>query len=890
MNDMEKVFLIDGHAQIFRMYYAFLSHPLINSKGENTSILYGFTKMLLELIHKEHPTHMAVVFDSHEKTFRHLVYKGYKAQRPPAPELVINALEPLKEILAALNIRTVVVGGVEADDVIGSMSVQWRNSHRDIYMVTPDKDYGQLIAPNVYQYKFPKNGGVAPEVVGVQEICGYYGIKSPKEIVDILAIWGDASDNVPGVKGIGEIGAKNLVGVYGSVDNILRQIEKLPKKLQDKILASKESLELSKFLVTIKTDVELPLKEEDAKMVAPNESALDAVFAKYEIRSLKKALSHEYEAAPAIEDLPADDMPSDTLVEAFVEGDVKAVADAVRGGGEMSVSLTSDNELIVAAPQDIVYHGVINDDLISLLTDSKISKTGFNLKEIYKYLFKGHGVKMAGELYDIALLHYILDPEKSHSAAFIAQEVLEVDINALTPEDASSAVATDLFSQLDESAKKRALQREMKITAMFRHMRENLLKKSGDKLCLYTNMEMPLITTLANMELTGVKIDTAQLSDLGRELSLQMLQIEREAKALANAPSINLSSPKQVGLLLFEKLRLDDKVKKSSSGSYPTDEQTLSSIAKSHPIVGKILEYRAVKKLLSTYIEVLPNIMDRDSHKVHTTFNQALTSTGRLSSINPNLQNIPVRTERGREIRKAFIASDPEGYIVSADYSQIELRLMAHLSGDEALIKAFHSGADIHAATAAKLFGVDIEAVTDDQRRRAKTVNFGIIYGISPFGLSERLGIDLHEAKAFIETYFKTYSGVNNYITTAIELARKRGYVETIYGRRRYLREINSRNANVRKFNERNAINAPLQGSAADIIKAAMVNIAKRLNSEGVKSKMVLQVHDELIFDVAPDEKDTIMKIAKEEMESVIKLKVPLITDCGYGKNWLEAH
>lgn len=921
---MHKIFLIDGHAQIFRMYYAFMRHPLINSKGIDTSILYGFTKMVLELINKEHPTHLAVAFDLHAETFRHKVYKEYKANRQAAPELVVDALEPLKEILKTLNIPAIGMEGFEADDVIGSMAKQWAGPSAQVYMVTPDKDYGQLIDDNIFQYKFPKGSATDVEIVDKEKICAYYGIKDPRSVIDILTIWGDASDNIPGVKGIGEVGAKKLIGTYGNIDNLLQHLEELPAKQQEKIRDASTHLDLSRFLVTIKTDIDLPVTLEDLKVEGADKAAVDNVFAKYEFTSLKKMIASyaaESKIAEGIEisDFPSEDMPADepeTVVEKIQIPQVRfadfaSVRDAAKKAGEVSVLVSSSGKVFLAAldkgstkasPKGLAWKGLPDAGVYSLIEDASIAKTGCNLKDSLRQIASEmnsvseieklvNGFAKS-ELNDIALLHYLIDPEVSHSASFIIKQQFGIEVENLSGSKEEEE-QMDLFSiaEEDDPAKDEALAKECVLYIYLKDkLKEEVSSISPEGGDLYRTIEMPLIGTLAKMEFSGVKIDSSQLKEYSKTLTEQMNQIELRAKELAGDSSINLSSPKQVGDLLFGKLKISQEIKKTAKGNYPTDENTLRSVAVGHPIVEDILEYRNYKKLLSTYTEVLPTLASRLDGKIHTTFNQALTATGRLSSNNPNLQNIPIRTERGREIRKAFIPSFEDGYIVSADYSQIELRLMAHLSGDEHLVAAFNSGEDVHRATAARLFGVESAEVTDDMRRKAKTVNFGIIYGISSFGLAERMGIGVGEAKNFIENYFKMYPGVSLYIADTVEKARNRGFVETIYGRRRYLKDINSRNANVRKFNERNAVNAPLQGSAADIIKIAMARVSRRMEQEKLKSRMILQVHDELVFDACQEEKDIVMQIAREEMESVIKLKIKLIAECGYGKNWLEAH
>lgn len=945
---MDKIFLIDGHAQIFRMYYAFMRHPLINSKGQDTSILFGFTKMVLELINKEHPTNLAVVFDAPGKTFRHDIFKEYKANRPPAPELVIQALEPLQEILKALNIPVVMVSGVEADDVIGSMAKQWAGGQKQIFMVTPDKDYGQLIQKNVFQYKLPKGGNGDIEIIGTEQLCAHYGIKDPQGVIDILTIWGDSSDNVPGIRGIGEVGAKKLIGKYGTLENVMQHIGELSASIQKHIReSSPEQVKMSRFLVTIKTDVELPIKEDDIKIALPNAAAVNDVFAKYEFNSLKKMIPG-FNGSAKIEDFPADtateesgsdsqmeDFPADSEMEdtpanlgednytseknkveykipvvEFCSMDKivmfskknKAAAVMIDGDNALVLSTlhpnsTGDNEKFLVHIVESLSETRNTPDypaLNELLSEPNICKTGAEVKEMMKTIAEKTDIKVCGDIYDVQLMHYVLNSELSHNTDFIIRQMLGIDIESIAASGKDEP--KDLFSDAAQETQEQRKEREKKdaaVCSLMLPLKAELEKKlsglKGEE-DLYKKIEMPLVPVLADMEITGVKIDTRQLKEYSKELTAQMIEIEQEARTLADDASINLSSPKQIGVLLYEKLKLNPNVKKSVKGNYSTDETTLSELKESHPIVGKILEYRNLKKLLSTYIDALPELINPKTGKVHTTFNQALTATGRLSSNNPNMQNIPVRTERGREIRKAFIPSNPDGCIVSADYSQIELRLMAHMSEDPDLIQAFNSGKDVHAATAAKLYNVSVDEVTAEQRRKAKTVNFGIIYGISAFGLAERMEIPMKEAKEFIDTYFKTYPGVSRYIASAIETARKKEYVETIYGRRRYLKDINSRNANVRKFNERNAVNAPLQGSAADIIKLAMIHVFARMQSEHLKSKMVLQVHDELVFDVVPSETEAVMKIAKEEMENVIKLKVPLTVECSYGENWLQAH
>ena len=894
---MDKIFLIDGHAQIFRMYYAFMRRPMVNSKGEDTSILFGFTKMILELINKEHPTHLAVAFDPPAKTFRHTAYPLYKANRSAAPELVKAALEPLQEILKAFNIPVIMMPGFEADDVIGSMATQWKGNNTQIFMVTPDKDYGQLISDNVFQYK-PAKGGNEIEIIGREQVCQHYGICNPEQVIDILTIWGDSSDNVPGIKGIGEVGAKKLMAKYGSLDSIIEHRSELPQKQQENINASLDQIEMSRFLVTIKTDIELPLKVEDIIIKGASYQELDRVFNRYEFNSLRKMLPAEFVHSTEETVTETDNTVSKSYNSK--EETIGQIANDATKSAQCSIIDVDSSHIAIGTTDS--YHILEWKNIAGiadLLQNNSVSKIGYNIKALYKKLWE-NGINLAGEIYDIELMHYIINPERTHKEEYLYKSYLGLDIENATTSTSSSEPAVeelDLFSfAQQESPAAQDLSQEEKTVLGIRcnalvDLKDRLLEelKSSGQEKLYTEIEAPLVEVLANMEYTGVKIDTSNLNSYSKELGTELDSFEKQAYELSGE-AINLSSPKQVGALLYEKLKLNPKVKKSAKGSYPTDEETLTGLLDAHPIVGKILEYRGIKKLISTYTDALPQLINDKTGKIHTTYNQSLTATGRLSSTNPNLQNIPIRTQKGREIRKSFIPSTPNGYIVSADYSQIELRLMAHLSQDPHLVDAFNRNMDIHTATAAKVFKVDEMSVTKEQRSRAKVANFGIIYGISAFGLSQRLGMSRTDSKQLIDEYFNNYPKVKEYMNNMIQKAREEGYVETIYGRKRFLPDINSRNAAVRSYNERNAINAPLQGSAADIIKVAMINIYKRLNAEGLKSKMVLQVHDELIFDVTEQEVEQICNIVTQEMEKVAKLRIPLVAECGKGYNWLQAH
>ena len=850
---MKNLYLIDGHALIFRMYYAFLRRPMINSKGEDTSILFGFTKYLLELIAREQPTHLAVMFDPPGGTFRHELYPEYKATRTATPELVKAALEPLSEIVDALDIPVLMKPGFEADDVIGTVARQFAAQGFDVYMVTPDKDLGQIVDDHIFQYK-PGKAGADNEILSKEAICSQYGIENPRQIIDILAIWGDAADNVKGVAGVGEVGARKLVSKYGSLEGIEAHLDELPPKQQVAFREAMPHLGLSKTLVTIKTDVDIDVNEAQLRIGHPHEARIAELFNHYEFNSLRGLVptleqvrepqrkSLDYTTAPA----------SDIFREA-------------RQNGRVAVRL-SDSVILACGNQ---YCSLSFSEAAPILGDGQIVKCGFGLKH----------TALRGPLHDIEIMHYLLNPERSHKLETLAAAYLDADL-------AESAADGQLmlFDFENKAGGKECVAAGLIEPLLQKELQEQHLWD------LYTRIEMPLISILARMEADGVRIDPRMLGEYSRVLSKELVQIEQEARDLAGEPTLNLSSPKQLGIVLYEKLNLNPRVKKSRNDSYPTDEETLSEIADRHPFVGKILEFRAVKKLLSTYIDPLPALISPADGKVHTTFTQALTATGRLSSLKPNLQNIPIRTERGMKIREAFVPSDPDGWIVSADYSQIELRLMAHLSGDPHLVEGFAHGADVHRATAARIFHVAPEDVTAEQRRHAKVANFGIIYGISAFGLSQRMGIGRGEAKAFIEAYFRSYPGVKAYMERVIAEAREKGYVETLFGRKRFLPDITSKNAVARGLAERNAINAPIQGGAADIIKLAMIAVSRRLEAEKLRSRMVLQVHDELVFDVVPDERDRIVEIVKQEMEGVCTLKVPLITDCNYGKNWREAH
>ena len=877
----KNIYLIDGHALIFKMYYAFIRRPMINSKGIDTSILFGFTKYILELIEREKPTHLAVAFDPPGGTFRNSIYPEYKATREETPQLVIDSLEPLTELCKALRIPVMMVPGYEADDVIGSMSRKCEKEGFTVYMVTPDKDYGQLISDHVIQYKPGKAGGER-ELVDREAICRKYGIQRPEQVIDMLTICGDTSDNVPGVKGVGEVGAGRLIAKYGSVENIYRHLDELTPKQKAAFEEAEDHIEMSHTLVTIRTDVETGLDPDDAEVRSDYAPEVADLFEKYEFKSLSRFISHIEPVKKEEKKLEIREIsPAEFQRTAQRAGIFSMAADFCGEGifatvAKLTVGTVIDGVNYCASGK--------HTDFRDIVEDGRIRKCGYDFKSMINALDRD-GVTVGGTLLDIELMHYLLNPEKSHKAGILAMSYLGINLE----EGTGQPVQKSLFEENDVAdIGPRNMEAVADVLLADRIMKE-LAETGADR--LYLKMEEPLVRVLARMERNGVKVDLPQLKKFETELRAELAGIQAGIREMAGEPELNISSPMQVGIVLFEKLALDPKAKKTGSkGYYSTDEETLAAIQDKHPIVNEILEFRAVKKLLSSYIEPFPGFINPVTGKVHTTFNQALTATGRLSSSKPNLQNIPVRTERGREIRKAFIPSAPDGVIMSADYSQIELRIMAHLSGDAHLTEAFRQGKDVHAITAAKIFGIDADEVTPDQRRIAKTANFGIMYGISAFGLAQRLKIPRGDAKKIIDDYFTNFPAVSAFISDTIASAREKGYVETLFGRRRYLPDITSRNATVRALAERNAVNAPIQGTSADIIKIAMVEVDREMQAQGLKSRMVLQVHDELVFDAVQEEIGTLERMVVEKMQNVIELSIPLTVECNYGKNWLEAH
>lgn len=921
-----KLFLIDAYALIYRSYYAFIKNPRINSKGVNTSAVFGFINTLEDVLKREQPTHIAVAFDPKGPTFRHEAFEQYKAQREETPEVIRQSVPVIKEIIQAYHIPILEVPYYEADDVIGTVAKQAAANGFEVYMMTPDKDYGQLVADHIYMYR-PKFGGDY-EVLGVSEVLEKYQLQSTEQVIDLLGLMGDTADNIPGCPGVGEKTAQKLLAEFGSIENLLANTDKLKGAQKKKVEENVEQIRFSKFLATIKTDVPITFDAELCKRVAPDEDRLVELYTELEFKTFINRLKGESSVVSSSKEPKAAVQYDLFATEPVVESEVSSLADIntmphsyyladtaekqialceqllqeksfafdtetegldplTAGLVGMSFAIREQEAWYVPVPANREEATDIVLRLAPALQHPEIEKVGQNIKFDILALRK-YGVRVKGPLFDTMLAHYLLNPELRHGMDYLAETYLKyktVPIEDLIgPKGKKQAsMRTVPIEQIKEYAAEDA-----DVTLRLKHYFAPLLKQEGLE-SLFFEMEMPLIYVLAEMEATGVKLDTNALKQSSEVLSQQLSTLEDSIYDLAGQ-SFNINSTKQVGEILFDKLKLDEKAKKTKTGGYSTSEEVLEKIRGKHPIVDKLLEYRGIKKLLSTYIDALPALIHPETGKIHTSFNQAVTATGRLSSTNPNLQNIPVRDELGREIRKAFIADDDDCIFFSADYSQIELRLMAHLSNDPHMVEAFCSGADIHAATAAKIYGIPVEEVTSDMRRKAKTANFGIIYGISVFGLSERLSIPRAESKELIDGYFQTYPRIKEYMEESIRVAKEKGYVETLFKRKRFLPDINSHNAIVRGYAERNAINAPIQGSAADIIKLAMIRIHQRFEAEHLKSRMILQVHDELNFNVRKEEFDRVKEIVLDCMEHVLQLRVPLIADCGEGKNWLEAH
>ena len=920
---MEKLFLFDAYAIIFRSYYAFISRPTINSKGINTSAILGFCNTLKEILDKEKPTYLGVAFD-HGKTFRHEAFPPYKAQRQETPEDIKLSVPYIKQVLEAMNIPVLQSDGFEADDVIGTLATEAGRQGIDTYMLTPDKDYGQLIGPNVKMYR-PRHGG-GYDVIGEKEVAAKYGIASASQVVDLLALMGDASDNYPGCPGVGEKTAVKLINQFGNTEELISHTDQLKGKMREKVEGAIDDIKMAKYLATIRTDVPIALNLEEMRVTPPNEQKLRALFDELEFKRMTERFLNKPEIKQKTANIQLDlfaanpsngaDEQKKSLYSSLkttshkyqlIDNKQEAVElyDFLRTKKNLSLDTetTSTNaieaELVglsFAVTENEAYYVAIPanrqealeyvDIFKPLYEDPEILKIGQNIKYDYMVL-RNYGVDLQGRMFDTMLAHYVIQPELQHNMDYMAETLLNyqtVHIEELIgPKGKNQKNMRDLSPQeVYEYAAEDA-----DITLRLKNVLEPRLKEVGAER-LFWDIEMPLVKVLADMELNGVRLDTQQLKLTQQTFTERMNAYERHAYEEAGE-TFNIASPKQVGDILFGKMQLLEKPKRTKTGQYVTSEEVLQQLRGKAPIVDDILNYRGMKKLLGTYVEALPKLINKRTGHIHTSFNQAITATGRLSSSDPNLQNIPVRDDDGKEIRKCFIPDEGCRWF-SADYSQIELRIMAHLSADENMTEAFREGFDIHRATAAKIWKESMDQVSDSQRKKAKQANFGIIYGITAFGLSQRMDIPTGEARKLIDDYFETFPKVHQYMEDAKRMAREKGYAETLYGRRRYLPDINSHNGTVRGFAERNAINAPIQGTEADIIKLAMIRIWKRFKDEGIRSKMTLQVHDELNFSVYPNEAEKVERIVLEEMQGAAKLNVPLTADAGWGDNWLEAH
>ena len=921
---MNKLFLFDAYALIYRAYYAFIKNPRRNSKGLNTSAIMGFINTLNEVQTKEKPTHIGVAFDPSGPTFRHIEYPEYKAQREACPEDIKAAVPIIKEVLDAYHIPVLEVAGYEADDVIGTIATKAGKAGVETYMLTPDKDYGQLVTDNVYMYRPRHDGGY--EVMNPESVITKYGLDNTSQVIDLLGLMGDSSDNIPGCPGVGEKTAVKLIKEFGNIDTLLQNTDKLKGALKKKVEENGELIRMSRYLATIKTDAPIELDLKSLEVVEPDNEKLEKLFEELEFKTFAKRILKKDKQEPKKQNLQLDlfsDFPTEGQAESEFSSfeTIKSIAHdykLVDNEEEMkklcdyfltkeilsldtettsveainaklvglSFSVKENEAFYVPVPQDEAEARKIVEIFRPAYEDEKILKVGQNLKYDYEVLMN-YGVEIKGKMFDTMIAHYVIQPELHHNMDYLAEIYLNYQTIHIDELIGPKGKGQKNMSDLDPKDVYEYAAEDADVTLKLKNKLEAELRKYGAEELFY-NIEMPLMPVLAEMEMNGVLIDTKSLAETSTVLTKRMEEVEREIYELAGG-EFNIASPRQVGEVLFDKLKIVEKAKKTKKGQYVTNEEVLQSLKGKHKIVGAILEHRGLKKLLGTYIDALPKLINSRTGHIHTSFNQATTATGRLSSSDPNLQNIPVRGEEGKEIRKAFIP-EPGCLFFSADYSQIELRVMAHLSGDENMIEAFREGHDIHAATAAKIYKEEMENVTRDQRTKAKRANFGIIYGITIFGLADRLEISREEARQLIDGYFETFPKVKEYMEKAKEEARSKGYVETLFHRRRYLADINSANGTVRGFAERNAINAPIQGTAADIIKVAMVRIHRRFKSENIRSKMILQVHDELNFSVYPDEKEKVERIVLEEMQNAFPMEVPLVADCGWGNNWLEAH
>ena len=928
MAQKKKLFLLDAMALIYRSYFAFSKNPRINSKGLNTSAVLGFANTLLEVLKKEQPTHIGVAFDTKAPTVRHIEFTEYKANRDKMPEDLSASIPYVIELIKGFNIPIIMLDGYEADDIIGTMAKNAEKEGFTTYMMTPDKDFGQLVSENIYMYK-PARMGNSAEVWGVKEICERYSLRDPEQMIDLLGLWGDASDNIPGVPGIGEKTAIKLLQKYDSIEGLIENSSDLKGKQKENVENFSDQALLSKKLATIILDVPVEFNEDELLLQDPNEEFLKELFEELEFRNFgkrfftKQSLDNveennavqgdlfaqaEAEAEEkmipteikTIENTEHNYILVETLEKAkdlsdFLQRQKSICFDTETTGLDanqaelvgISFAIKPHEAWYVSIPEN--YHDAQKFTSIfkPLFENEEIEKVGQNIKYDASIL-KWYDIDVKGKFFDTMLAHYLLQPDLRHNMDYMSETYLNykpVSIETLIGKKGKNQKTMREADPLlvDEYAGEDA-----DITLQLKEIFEPQLKET-ETLELFDKIEIPLVPVLASMEAEGVLLDTKTLKSFSADLETDINKVQKEIYEITGE-EFNIASPKQLGIILFEKLKITDKAKKTKTGQYSTGEEVLVKLEKKHPIVSKILEFRGLSKLKSTYVDALPELVNPRDHRIHTSYNQAVAATGRLSSNNPNLQNIPIRTERGREIRKAFIPRNAEYTLLAADYSQVELRIIAHLSKDKGMMEAFNNGLDIHTATASKVYGIPLEEVDKDLRRNAKTVNFGLVYGISAFGLSERINIPRKEAKEIIDNYFIQYSGVKEYMDKSIAFARQHGYVETIMGRRRYLKDINSGNAIVRGFAERNAINAPIQGSSADMIKIAMIDIFQEMNRLKMKSKMILQVHDELVFDAHLDELDELKKIVQEKMKSAIKLDVPVIVDMNTGNNWLEAH
>jgi len=925
MPEQKKLFLLDAMALIYRAFFAMSRNPQINSKGQNTSAILGFANTLLEILKKEKPTHIAVAFDTMAPTQRHEDFAEYKANREKIPEDLAASIPYVMELIRGMNIPVIFREGYEADDIIGTLAKKAEKEGFTTFMMTPDKDFGQLVSDHIFLYK-PARGGEKPVVMGVKEVCEKYSIETPEQFIDILGLWGDAVDNIPGVPGVGEKTAAKLISEFGSVENLLQNTDKLKGKLKENLEQFSDQALQSKKLATILLDVPVDFDEEDLRVIPPNAEALKKLFDELEFRTFAKRfftqlslennqpeesgleLNFTIETPQTEETSSLKDINNTPHQYHYLDTPEKAKELAEKLSKQKSFCFDTETTGIDPSTAELVgmsfsfkpheayyipipetYHDAVKTVAVfkDVMENENIEKTGQNIKFDISML-QWYDVEVKGKFFDTMIAHYLLEPDQRHNMDYLSEKYLNYKPVPIENLIGKKGVNQMSMRTVEADIIKEYAAEDADITWQLKQVLEPLLKET-ETLKLFEETEMPLVPVLAAMETEGVKLDIPVLNEFGNLLEKEIADLIKEIWELAGE-EFNISSPKQLGEILFDKLKISDKPKKTKTGQYSTGEDILVKLSFRHPIVEKILEYRSLTKLKSTYVDSLPLLVNPRDGRIHTSYNQAVAATGRLSSNNPNLQNIPIRTERGREIRKAFIPRNSDYTLLAADYSQIELRIIAHLSKDYNMMDAFRKGMDIHTATAARVYGLPPHEISKEMRRRAKTVNFGIIYGISAFGLSERLGISRREASEIITSYFEKYPGIDAYMKSTIEFAKEHGYVETILGRRRYINDINSANAVVRGYAERNAINAPIQGSSADMIKVAMINIFKEFQKKKLKTRMILQVHDELVFDVHKDEIEEVKILVEEKMKHAMELDIPIEVDMNTGSNWLEAH